>query len=272
MIHVSLVPIQLHRCVRPDPTDFFTHVGQLFTRFQFFGSRRFDISQMLVNPIQRFVILQQLDTCFFTDTRHARQVIRTIALQRFQVQELMDIDAIFVFKIPNVELLDIAQPVFQSIDFCVRRDQLQRIQIAGQQTRLDTLFSSLHGKSPQYIVGLVVVDFIEWPAKRLQQLVQQWDLFIKIRRRRFATGFVFRINLAAFSNICFLLVPGDGHIVGFQFFNQFNCQTGKPKHATCWCPITRTQSGHSIIPAVKYRFSVNNGQSLHILSIAYITD
>ena len=66
---------------------------------------------MFINIFERLVFLKQLDTGFFTNPRHARQVIATIALKGFEVEKLVDVNAIFRLKMWHVKFFNVRQAI-----------------------------------------------------------------------------------------------------------------------------------------------------------------
>ncbi|MCY1550047.1 hypothetical protein D9M68_862620 [compost metagenome] len=77
-------------------------------------------------------------------------------------------------------------------------------------------------KSTQDIIGLIIIEFIKWPAKRIKQLKQHRELRIKIIRCFFAASLILRIDLAALADISAFFIPSNRHIVRLKFFDELN--------------------------------------------------
>ena len=84
---------------------------------------------------------------------------------------MIDPDAVFFFEIRNVELLNIRKAFFKGVDVCQWTNQLQHVEVAGDEAGFNSLGRSLFGKHAHNIIGLVVIKFIQWPRTRFEQFV-----------------------------------------------------------------------------------------------------
>ena len=83
---------------------------------------------------------------------------------------------------------------------------------------------------------------------------------IKIGRRRFAIGFVVRIDGAATADIGLAFVPSDGDVFGLEFFDNLNQHTGKTVDTAGRCAVGQREMPHGVVSSVEYAFSVNDCQ------------
>ena len=118
-------------------------------------------------------MLQQLNRRLLPHAWHARDIIRRITLEALEVKKLANPNTIALLKGSDVEFVDISQALLQGVKVGVLVENLQSIEVARNEIRLDIpLLLSLGIERRHNIVCLIVIKLIQRPAKRPQKLVE----------------------------------------------------------------------------------------------------
>ena len=160
-------PIEHNRGVTPNRGHLAAEVGAFLAGNQLFSPGRFNISNMLVNTVQRTVLQQQGHGRLLPHPWHTGDVIAGITLQRLEVQKLASGHTQLGFERRWVVLLNMGQATLKRIHFGKGAYQLEHIKITGDKAGFDTSGLGLGCKRTHNIIGFVIIGFKERPAQGL---------------------------------------------------------------------------------------------------------
>ncbi len=147
--HAAGVEIELHRRVAHDRRQAAAEEGQVAPRLQFVPEAGLDLVQVLVDTLQRIVLLEQLHGGLLAHAPHARDVVRFIAHQRLEVHQLGRRQPVPLLHPVQVVDHRVREAPAGGEDAGVLVHQLQQVHVAGDDERLHALRLRLAGQRPQ---------------------------------------------------------------------------------------------------------------------------
>ena len=152
-----------------------------------------DVGQARIHPVKRTAGSDELCRGLWPDSRHARDIVRTVALQRFQIYQLLRGQSAVHFRhfCPVVQHVF---PVARQHNVGAVADQLQRVPVSRQDHRMRPSCSAEFCRQrAKYVVRLVPRKFKSGNTHPVKQFFQQRHLRRQIFRHRFSGAFVFLI-------------------------------------------------------------------------------
>ena len=196
--------------------------GALSACFQLCLDRfgRVDLFKVGIDGFDVAVLADQLEGGFFADACHARDVVRAVAHQRLDVDEVGRRGAVLLLKISLVteHRLGFAHAGACQQHGGVLADQLQAVAVAGGDETLVALLLAFCREGAQDVVGLVSFHRDDAIAQILQQLLDERQLLGQLLGHSFALGLVAVVHLVAEGRR--LQVKGAGDGIGLDVAQQ----------------------------------------------------
>ena len=215
-----------------------------------------DLVDVRVEFVQRAVLLEKLDRRLLADARHAGDVVRAVAGERLEVDELLRRQA--------VALLDLLQPVSRRHRIGPARrvenlhllvDQLEHIAVAGHDEHVVPFAAGLVGQRAEDIVGLVVSVGENRDVERAQHGFDARHL----RAHVVGHGVARRLVFGEFGVAPGVPgVKGHGHVIGLDLAQRGEQFARKAVDGRGWLALARRERClHAEICAVRLGMTVN---------------
>ena len=151
---------------------------------------RSDLVEPREDALQRLEVDEQLGSRLVTHARDARDVVRRIALERLEVDHLPGVEAVAIVDARGV--VDDGRLDAQSgrHEPGPLGDQLQHVEVAGDDDRLQVAQLGLPRERADEVVRLVAGQLVDGDAKGRQGLADDGELLPQVVRRRSACGLV----------------------------------------------------------------------------------
>ena len=166
--------------------------------------RALNVVDVFVDAIERAVGLQKLGRALVADAGHAGNIVRRVALQRLEVDQLTRLQPVFlpehVFVVDDVADDKLAVGLFTAhakLDLRLGRQQLQDVAVAADDANVDVLLFGLCHRRTDQVVGLVAVHHQDGDIERLDQLVNARHLLRQVIRHLVARAFVLAVQHVA---------------------------------------------------------------------------
>src|SRR5215471_21417373 len=182
---------------------------------------------MLENTLEIAIIVEQFAGSLLTDTWDARDVIRFVTDQSFEIGQLAGGQVIAVDDGCLVVLGGLADAALCHQSMHVLVDKLERIHVASEDNRINSHLRRLNCQGTQHIVSLETVFFVNGYVESLDYLANTPKLWAHDIWQRWSMSLVFDKFLVAESRC--RPVKGDSNIVGFDFCQRFDEDRGKAK-------------------------------------------
>ena len=191
----------IHRRIGADGAKPAAEVRVILGSFQLFALALLDIElrKMIINIVKIMEALNQLARSLRADSGHTGDVVRGIALDRLDVDELSRFDSVSLADLRFV------------IDRCLRLShlgggkahsdaaahQLETVAVTGGDHTLRALLPADTGKGAENVVRFKAVALDEPVAKKLQKLFEVRELLGQFLRHAFALRLIARVRLVA---------------------------------------------------------------------------
>ena len=170
-----------------------------------------DLVDVLVEAVEGAALADQLGGRLLADPGHARDVVGRVALERLEVDHLVGPQP--------VALADPGRVVDDRVlDAHARRhqprlvgDELEHVEVAGHDRRVQAAPLRLHGQRADDVVGLEAGQLEDRDAQRLDDLADLRELVAQVVGHPLAGRLVLRVLLVAERRA--LQVEGDGDVV-----------------------------------------------------------
>ena len=114
--------------------------------------------------------MKETDCALLANAWHAWNIIRGVAFERFEIEELRFFEAVLLFYGSNIELLNVGKTTFKLIHVDVVIDDLKHIKVARNNLDANILGVGLACEGTDYVVSLVIVEFIERNMEGFEEL------------------------------------------------------------------------------------------------------
>ena len=178
---------------------------------------RFDLVEPLVQGIERAVLADQLGRRLLANPRDTRDVVGRVALERLVVDHLAGHKLEPIGDLGDVvddRVLDARAGGHQAR---LVADDLEHIEIARDDRRLEALRFGLDGQRPDDVVGLVAGQLIDGDPERFDDLADLRELIAQIVRHPLAGRLVVGELLVAERRSG--QIEGDGEIVRLEILD-----------------------------------------------------
>ena len=143
-----------------------------------------------VGPCQKILyrieLLEQSDSGLFSDARNPGDIVRAVAHQSFEVDELCRCQTVVLDHLVIIEQSELRDSFFGDENLCLVGRQLQRVLVSGNDQRLDICLFGKPRRRSDNIVGFVAFQFQRFDAHSGQHFLEQRHLHDKLRRHRLA--------------------------------------------------------------------------------------
>ena len=145
---------------------------------------------MFVDGIDAAVALEQVRRALFAHAFDARHVVRLVADQRLQVNELLGRQAVLLLdRLRGVED-GVAEPASACEDGRLLGDTLHDVPVAGDDDRVNALFIALARQGAEHIVGLKALGREDRDVENAHHVLDSLDLLAQIVGHALAMPFV----------------------------------------------------------------------------------
>ena len=250
--------IQLERRVAVDGCEPVAVLCRLLARLQLGARALFDfrVVQMRIYAVQRAEIVQQLHGGLFADARHARDVVRRVAHQRFEVDQVNRVEPVFFAELPGIIGLIGGLPHFGRDQTHGRAaaDQLQAVPVAGDDYAVVAVLVRAAADRADQVVRLVARQFAARQPHRVQHFFHHRQLRCQLIRHALARGLI-RIKLQVAEGL-FLYIKADHRAVGLFVVLQLKQRGKEAIHRIGGQPLVVGELPHAVKRAVEYTVAV----------------
>ena len=224
--------VGIHRCIGTDGAQSVAQLGQVLALDQMFPLFGFDdgVIQVGIDVLHGAKMLDQVQCGFFSNALHAGDVVRSIAHQAFDLDELTGAYAVFLLHSVHVHHHRLAaahhgrgQQYGSGIAY-----QLQAVPVSGGQEAVVLPGGTGGGQSAQDIVGLPAFGTDRAVAQQLQKLFEQGHLLGQLLRHTVAVGLVATVHFMTEGGGT--QVKGHCDLVRLAFLDQREQNIQKSKH------------------------------------------
>ena len=158
------------------------------------------------------VVLDQLGGRLVADARHARDVVRGVAAQRFEIDELRRLEAVTLPHLVGAVDEGVGDASARHKSLHRLGDELQAVEVAGDdRDRVASLFADA-GKRADDVVGFEAFDAMDGDRERLEHLAHHVHLRPQVVGHGAPSGFVLLIFLGA--KCGFAKIEGGDGVLG----------------------------------------------------------
>ena len=162
------------------------------------GAGGLDLVDVLVDLLDRAVLIEQLDGADLTHALDAGNVVRLVADQRLEVDDLDGLNLVAGAHSRRAVVGGVLALVrVVEVDRDVVGDELKDVAVQRADPGVETVGNGLIGERTEYVVGLETGFLVDRHRERLGDLAATFDLGGQILRHRFAVGLVVRVDVAA---------------------------------------------------------------------------
>jgi hypothetical protein len=190
-----LVQTQVDGQVGHDPTNLAAHERRFAVLGESITELALHLVEVLVDAVQRAELLEQADRRLLPDPRDARDVVRGVALQCLVVEHLVRTEAVSVHHLRLVVDHGRGDAHACGEQAHVIVDQLQAVQVARDDHRVDALGGGLLRERADHVVGLVALELSDRHAHHRGDLAHDRELGAQIVRHRRAAGLVLGVGV-----------------------------------------------------------------------------
>ena len=231
-------------------------LGQLFDHIGF----GLDLGQRGIDRLYRLIALDQRHGRLFAHARHAGNVVRAVAHQRFEIDDMDRGKAVLLAErlrrhVPGGGL---PHPGGDELDLGMVGDQLQAVLVAGDDDTVPARRLAFAGDRADEVVRLVTGELVARDVHRVEHLFEDRHLHGKLLGHALALGLVAVIFQMAEGR----LAAVKGHAQRIRLLLVFKARHGgeKPVDRMGVEPLPRGQRADAIIGAVDDRIAVDYHQ------------
>ena len=223
---------------------------------------------MVVQRVERAELLEQRDGGLLSHSRHARDVVRGVALQRLVVEHLV--------RPQPVALVDLGRVVDHRGGHAhaggqqahVVVDQLQPIEIAGDDVGVDVGIGRLPGQRADHVISLVAGQLADRHAHHRHQLAHDRELGSQVVWHARPPGLVLGVGIEA--ELRLADVEAHDGVVGLEVLHAAQHDLQEAEHGVHQRAIRGGQRGQREIAAIheagpvdehQDRASIGHGQA-----------
>ena len=187
----------IHRDIAPDAGErlpqqrFILFAGQLPSRC------RTDVIKVLIDAFNRPVSLEQSRSGLLTDAGDARDLVRTVAAETFEINKLCRCQAVFIFKACCIEIQHFLGAASRDEDADAVVKQLQQVVIAADDHRLVALAGGTGCERADDVIRLIARLFQRDHPHRVHHLPNNRQLASQVLIHLRPAGLVSLIHLVA---------------------------------------------------------------------------
>jgi hypothetical protein len=191
------IELQLDREIGEDAADLARHERRLPVLGEALAHLALHVVEVLVDRVERPELLEQAAGGLLPHARHAGDVVGGIALERLVVEHLVGAEAVALHD-PGLVVDDGGgDPHARRQEADVVVDQLQPIEVAGYDHRVDPLGGRLLRERADDVIGLIALQLADGHAEHLADLAHDRELGAEVVRHARATGLVVREGVEA---------------------------------------------------------------------------
>ena len=189
-----MLHIQIERHIAVDGGKPVAVLRGLFAVLQLGAGALFDalVLDMLVHAVERAEVVQQLHGGLFTDTGHARNVVRGIAHERLEVDEMDGVEAVFLAESGGVVGLigGLAHAGGNQHNGRAAADQLEAVPVTGYDHAGVAVLVRAAADGAEQVIRLVARLFAAGNAQGIEHLLCNRQLRRQLIRHALAGGLV----------------------------------------------------------------------------------
>jgi len=189
--------VERHRHVRDDARHLTAVEDLLVARLERRAQLRRERREIRVDALDGPVVGDELRGGLLADPGHTRDVVGRVALERLVVDHLIGPEAkalhYFLFVVDN----GVLEPLARGHELHVTGDELQGVEVAGEDDRVEAGRLGLPREGADDVVGLEPGKRVHRHAELLKELLAALELRAEIVRHRLAGGLVGGVALLA---------------------------------------------------------------------------
>ena len=253
-----MLHIQLERHAAVDGGKPVAILRGLFAVLQLGARTLFDalVVDVRVHALERAEVVQQLHGGLFTDTGHARNIVRRIAHERLKVNQANRVEAVFLAESSGVVGLigGLSHAGGHEHDGRAAADQLEAVPVTGYDHAGVAVLVRAAADGAEQVIRLVARLFAPDDAQRIEHLLCKRQLRRQLIRHALAGGLVgveFKVTEG------FLLhVKADDGAVGLLLVLQFEQRSQKAVNRVGGQSLVVGQLPYAVERAVQYAVAV----------------
>ena len=230
----------------------------LFAVLQLGARALFDalILDMLVHAVERAEVVQQLHGGLFTDTGHARNIVRRIAHERLEVDEMDGVEAVFLAESGGVVGLigGLSHAGGDEHDGRAAADQLEAVAVTGDDHAGVAVLVRAAADGAEQVIRLVARLFAADNAQGIEHLLCNRQLCRQFIRHALAGGLV-GVEFEVTEGL-FLHVKADDGAVRLLLVLQFEQRSQKAVNRVGGQSLVVGQLPDAVERAVQYAVAV----------------
>ena len=241
--------VELHRQVADDRREVLAHEHRFAVLDELVAQLvRLDLVDPLVQGLERPELADELGRGLLPHPGHARDVVGGVALERLVIDHLAghEVEALGdPGRVVQDRVLDAGARGHQP---GVIGDELEHVEIAGHDRRVETAALGIHGDRPDDVVSLVAGQLVDGDAQRLDHLAHLRELVAQVVGHALAGGLVLGVLLVTEGRS--LEVEGDRHVVGAEVLDAPEHDAAEAEHRVDELALGRRQGRESEVSAV----------------------
>ncbi len=222
---------------------------------------RLDLVDPLVQRVERPELADELGRGLLPHPGHARDVVGRVALERLvvdhlagdQVEPLVDLR-----RVVEDRVLDAGSRRHQA---GVVGDQLEHVQVAGHDRRVEAAALGVHGDRADDVVRLVAGQLVDGDAQRLDDLADLGELVAQVVRHPLAGRLVLGVLLVAERRA--LEVEGDRDVVRLDVRDAAQDDAAEAEDRVDELALRRREGREREVSAVDEPVAVEQHQAFH---------
>ena len=222
---------------------------------------RLDLVDVLVHRVEGLPSVDELGRGLLAHARHARHVVRAVALERLEVDDLVGPQVVALpdpIGVVDDRVLDARARRHQP---GVVRDELEHVEVAGHDRRVEAAPLRLDRERADDVVRLVAGELVDRDPERLDDLADLGELVAQVVRHPLAGRLVLGEALVAERGSG--EVEGDGHVVRPDVLEPAQDDAAEPEHGIDELTARRRERWEREIAAVDEPVAVEQHQAFH---------
>ena len=263
--------VELDRCVRLDGRHLAREQGVVDMRTQVLAHLALDLVRMGDDLVKAAVLRDKGARLLWADARHARDVVRGVALEAVEIRHELGGDAMVeVLDRLGRHDLDVRKALLGAHDLHVFGGELVHIAISGDEEHVATGGFARARERAEDVVALPSLGLEDGHLDLLQQLLDHGELCTQIGVHGRALRLVLWKHFHAHARLA--LIKGNRHAIGTKGINHLQEHVEKPEDGIRRTAIRRVHGwGHGVERTVHERVAVDDGERATIRALGRLS-
>ena len=233
------VDLEPHREVSDDRRHLAALEDLLPVRLEPFPQLRREARGVRVHALEVAVLRDELRRGLLADAGHARDVVGRIAFERLEVDHLRRPQAVALVDLRLVVHDGVLEAQARGEELDVRRDELERIEIARDDDDLEACCLALTRERADDVIGLVAGEGVHRHAEPFEQLLHALELRTQLVGHRLARRLVRDVLLV--SEGLSRQIEGCGNVLRLDLLDRLQEDRGEAERRVREFPLGRRE-------------------------------